>query len=209
MYVPTSFAETDLKVLHDFIEQHSFATLVTDRHEEPYATHLPVLLDRSQGKYGRLMGHFAKANPQSETASLQKVLTIFHGPHAYISPTWYESPNTVPTWNYQAVHVYGRYSVINDPGELKNVIEQTVRFYEAAQPTPWTMQNADPGFIDQLLQAIVGFTIEIERIEGKFKLSQNHPIERREKVIHALKQHQRDDDQAIASLMQAQLPGQL
>jgi len=206
MYVPSSFAETDLSVLHDFIEQHSFATLVTHREDEPFASHLPILLDRSKGKSGQLVGHFAKANPQSETAPSQKMLAIFHGPHAYISPTWYAAYNTVPTWNYQAVHVYGRYCVINDPGELKNVIEQYVRFYEASQATPWTTQNVDSEFIDQLLQAIVGFTIEIEHIEGKFKLSQNHPVERREKVIHALKQQQCDDSQAIATLMQAHLP---
>ncbi|MCA9018431.1 MAG: FMN-binding negative transcriptional regulator, partial [Planctomycetaceae bacterium] len=152
------------------------------------------------------LGHFAKANPQSKTAQHEQVLAIFHGPHAYISPTWYEAANTVPTWNYQAVHVYGRYTAIDDPDELKAVIQQTVTFYEAPAASPWSMQNADPTFIDQLLQGIVGFKIEIERIEGKFKLSQNHPVERREKVISVLKQQRHDDSQAIAALMQSQLP---
>ena len=206
MYVPSSFAETDINVLHDFIEQNSFATLVTHRNDEPYASHIPVLLNRSQGEYGQLIGHFANANPQSGTATLEKVLTIFHGPHAYISPTWYEARDLVPTWNYQAVHVYGRYSVIDDPGQLKDVLKQYVNFYEAAQATPWTMQNVDPAFVDQLLQSIVGFTIEIERIEGKFKLSQNHPVDRREKVINALQQQGSEDSQAIATQMQAHLP---
>ncbi|WP_339733448.1 FMN-binding negative transcriptional regulator [uncultured Gimesia sp.] len=206
MYVPASFAETDLNVLHQFIEQHSFATLITHQEYEPFASHLPLLLDRNIGTQGQLLGHFAKANPQSKTTQHEQVLTIFHGPHAYISPTWYEAANTVPTWNYQAVHVYGRYSAIDDPDELKAVIEQTVTFYEASAATPWSMQNADPEFIDQLLQGIVGFKIEIERIEGKFKLSQNHPGERREKVIHALKEQRHDDSQAIAALMQSQLP---
>lgn len=207
MYVPASFAETDLNVLHQFLEQHSFATLVTQQNHEPLASHLPLLLNRHSGKQGQLLGHFAKANPQSKTTQHEPVLAIFHGPHAYISPTWYEAANTVPTWNYQAVHVYGRYSAIDDPEELEAVIEQTVAFYETPQATPWSMQNAAPEFIDQLLQGIVGFTIEIERIEGKFKLSQNHPVERREKVIKALKQEHRDDSQAIAVLMQSQLPG--
>lgn len=206
MYVPASFAETDLNVLHQFLEQHSFATLVTQQNHGPLASHLPLLLDRNTGKQGQLLGHFAKLNPQNKTTQQEQVLAIFHGPHAYISPTWYEAANTVPTWNYQAVHVYGRYSAIDDPDELKAVIEKTVTFYEASEKTPWSMQNADPDFIDQLLQGIVGFKVEIERIEGKFKLSQNHPVERREKVIKALKEQRHDDSQAIAALMQSQLP---
>lgn len=206
MYVPSSFAETDQSVLHQFIEQHSFATLITHRESEPFASHLPLLLDRDSGKQGQLLGHFAKANPQGKTTPHEQILAIFHGPHAYISPTWYEAANTVPTWNYQAVHVYGRYTAINDPDELKAVIEKTVTFYEASEKTPWSIQNSDPDFIDQLLQGIVGFKIEIERIEGKFKLSQNHPVERREKVIKALTEQRHDDSQAIAALMQSQLP---
>ena len=206
MYIPSAFAETDQIILHQFMEQHSFATLITHRENEPFASHLPLLLDRNMGNQGHLLGHFAKANPQSKTPRHEEVLAIFHGPHAYISPTWYEAANTVPTWNYQAVHVYGRYTAIDDPEELKAVIEKTVTFYEAPEKTPWSMQNADPDFIDQLLQGIVGFQIEIERIEGKFKLSQNHPVERREKVIKALKEQRHDDSQAIAALMQSQLP---
>ncbi|MCH9657034.1 MAG: FMN-binding negative transcriptional regulator [Planctomycetes bacterium] len=205
MYVPSSFAETDINVLHHFIEQNSFATLVTHRDDEPFASHIPVLLDRNQGEYGQLIGHFAKANPQSKTETLQNVLTIFHGPHAYISPTWYEAPDLVPTWNYQAVHVYGRYSVIDDSDQLIEILKQYVSFYEADQPTPWTMENVDPAFVDQLLQSIVGFTIKIERIEGKFKLNQNHPVERREKVIHVLQQQESENSQAIAAQMQAHL----
>lgn len=205
MYVPSAFSITDLNVLHDFIEQHSFGTLISQKNDEPFATHLPVLLDRNQGKQGRLIGHFAKANPQAEIKQYQSVLTIFHGPHAYISPTWYEAPNTVPTWNYLAVHVYGRYSVIDDLCELKDVLEEYVNFYEGSQPSQWSMQNVDSTLINQLLKGIVGFTIEIERIEGKFKLNQNHPVERQEKVINHLKQQSGDNSQAIATLMQAQL----
>lgn len=205
MYVPSAFSITDLNVLHDFIEQHSFGTLISQKNDEPFATHLPVLLDRNQGKQGRLIGHFAKANPQAEIKQYQSVLTIFHGPHTYISPTWYEAPNTVPTWNYLAVHVYGRYSVIDDLCELKDVLEEYVNFYEGSQPSQWSMQNVDSTLINQLLKGIVGFTIEIERIEGKFKLNQNHPVERQEKVINHLKQQRGDNSQAIATLMQAQL----
>lgn len=133
------------------------------------------------------------------------MLTIFHGPHTYISPTWYQSSNTVPTWNYLAVHVYGTYCVIDDPEELKDVIERYVTFYEASQPDPWSLQNIDPDFTNQLLKAIVGFRINIERIEGKFKLNQNQSIERQQKVVNVLKQQSNDQSQEIAKLMQSQL----
>lgn len=205
MYIPDSFAETDLNKLHEFIEQHSFATLVSEKDHKPFASHLPLLLDRDHGKKGQLTGHFAKANPQSETTSHHSMLAIFHGPHTYISPTWYESPNTVPTWNYLAVHVYGTYSVIDEPDELREVIERTVSFYEAPRHNPWSLQNVEPKFMSQLLKAIVGFRIEIERIEGKFKLNQNQSTERQEKVIKALKQQRNDHSQEIAKRMESRL----
>ena len=206
MYAPAAFAETDENRLHQFMEQHSFATLVTTQHGNSTASHLPLLLERKTGTKGILLGHFAKANPQAETAQHETVLAIFHGPHAYISPTWYQSANTVPTWNYQAVHVYGRYSRIKNQSDLKQVIDETARFYEASQPESWSMQTPDPDFIEGLLQGIVGFRIEIEHIEGKFKLSQNHAVERREKVIEALKKQGSDDAHAIAALMESDLP---
>ncbi|QDT98465.1 FMN-binding negative transcriptional regulator [Gimesia aquarii] len=205
MYVPSAFSITDLNELHNFIEQHSFATLISQKDNEPFASHLPVLLDRNQGKQGRLIGHFAKANPHAEMKQHQSVLTIFHGPHAYISPTWYEDPDTVPTWNYLAVHVYGRYSQIEDPKELKGILEQYVDFFEASQPAQWSIQNVDSTLINKLLKGIFGFTIEIDRIEGKFKLNQNHSVERQKKVINHLKKQRGDNPQAIASLMLAQL----
>lgn len=206
MYVPAAFAETDESRLQQFIEQQSFATLVTSRGGEPLASHLPLLLQQTAGETRELLGHFAKANPQAKTADNERVLAVFHGPHAYISPTWYASTNTVPTWNYQAVHVYGRYSRITDASDLKQVIEETVRFYEASQPEPWSTQIPEADFMNGLLQGIVGFRITIERIEGKFKLSQNHAVERREKVIDALKKQSSDDARAIAALMEADLP---
>ncbi|WP_417390978.1 FMN-binding negative transcriptional regulator [Gimesia sp.] len=205
MYVPSSFAETDLKTLHRFIEQHSFATLVTNAGGSCFASHLPLLLDRSEGEFGQLTGHLAKANPQADQLQSKNLLTIFHGPHAYISPAWYESEHTVPTWNYQAVHVYGSCALETDPARLKQILEQYVDFYESAQPTPWSIPDAETDFIDSLLPAIVGFRIKIERIEGKFKLSQNHTAERQQKVIKALQQQAGENQQEIAARMQAHL----
>jgi len=106
MYIQSNFVETDQHKLHDFIERQSFVTLVSNDGGEPVASHLPLLLDRDHGPHGRLIGHMARANPQWQSADNQSVLAIFHGPHAYISPTWYEAVNVVPTWNYVAVHVY-------------------------------------------------------------------------------------------------------
>jgi transcriptional regulator len=99
MYVPTAFAETDEDKLHQFIETYSFGLLVSTHGGEPFATHLPFILDRHAGSHGTLVGHMARANPHWHDLEGQMVLAIFSGPHAYISPTWYESENVVPTWN--------------------------------------------------------------------------------------------------------------
>ncbi|QDU79677.1 Protease synthase and sporulation protein PAI 2 [Polystyrenella longa] len=205
MYIPQSFRETDVDILHDFIEEHSFATLITQQNDEPFSTHVPLLLDRTQGQFGRLIGHFATANPHSETKPGQSVLSIFHGPHAYISPTWYQESNTVPTWNYLAVHTYGRYQPVHESAQLLKILTQYVERYESDQSSPWTMQNNSSDFIEKLLPMIVGFTIDIERIEGKFKLSQNHSIQRRKNVVQFLKQQNDPDSQNIASLMESDL----
>ena len=203
MYIPPSFAETDLNKLHDFIEQHSFATLVSQGDANLVATHLPLLLEREAGSQGRLIGHMARANPHWQQAEGQNVLTIFNGPHAYISPSWYKVKNVVPTWNYVTVHVYGRLQLTEDRSELMNIVQRYVEFYEASMPQPWDLDSAEPNFIDGLLDAIVGFTIEIDRIEGKWKLSQNHDRQRREDVTQALKGTGSEEKQAIANLMEA------
>lgn len=205
MYIPSSFEITDLDQLHSFMERHSFATVVSQQGQGFEASHLPILLDRSHGAYGRLVGHMARANPQWREADEKRVLTIFNGPHAYISPTWYASANVVPTWNYVAIHANGVFRVTENADELRRLIERTVDFYEAGQPTPWRMHSQNPAFIDQLLTGIVGFTIELDSLEGKWKLSQNHSIERRQRVIVQLEAHDDDDSRHIATLMQQTL----
>jgi transcriptional regulator len=184
MYIPSAFAESDQPKLHDFIESHSFGLLVSQG-EEPSASHLPFLLDRQSGPRGRLIGHMARANPQWQQASGNSVLVVFSGPHAYISPSWYEAENVVPTWNYVAIHVYGTLRLIEDRGALMQVVRDTVDRYEQAMPQSWTFDGS-ADFLDRLVQMIVGFHIEIDRIEGKWKLSQNHTPERRERVIGGL-----------------------
>src|SRR5262245_55708329 len=104
MYIPTAFAETDPGTLFGFIEAYSFGLLVSTHQGGPFASHLPLLLEREAGPHGTLLGHMARANPQWHDLDGQEVLAVFSGPHAYVSPTWYESEQVVPTWNYVAVH---------------------------------------------------------------------------------------------------------
>ncbi|OJW22559.1 MAG: transcriptional regulator [Planctomycetales bacterium 71-10] len=205
MYVPASFRMDDPSELRAFMRRHSFATLVTRGRGGMVASHLPLLLDADAGPRGRLLGHMARANPQWRDVD-GEALAVFSGPHAYISPTWYETPGTVPTWNYVAVHAYGALRLVEDRDALRDILRRTVSAYERPMPVPWTYDEADPD-IDQMLGAVVGFEIEIARIEGKAKLNQNHPEERRRKVIRALEARTDDDSRAMARWMSESLGG--
>lgn len=207
MYVPASFAVDDLEELHSAIEKYSFATLFSAVQGDLVATHLPLLLDRSKGPHGTLLGHVARANHQAEQAENQSVLAIFSGPHAYISPTWYEASPAVPTWNYVAVHAYGKLKVVTSKSELTAMLDRMVTLYESGLPSPWKLDSQSEYF-DRLLPQIVGFQIQIERLEGKWKLSQNHSPGRQEKVAAALQAQPDENSQAIASLMRKSLLNQ-
>jgi transcriptional regulator len=204
MYIPAAFAETDRNRLHDFIEQYSFGLLVSQVAGEPFATHLPLLLDRQSGPEGCLLGHTARANPQVAQADGETVLAVFSGPHAYISPTWYEAELVVPTWNYVAVHVYGKLQIIEDVESLRELVARTVRLYEQSMPRPWSFDSSTK-YATRMLGQIIGFRIQIERIEGKWKLNQNHPAERRTKVIRALQERGDENSLAVAALMSERL----
>lgn len=206
MYIPQYSAVTDLAPLHDAIEQYSFGLLVSnDAGGEVVASHLPFLLDRSRGPQGTLVAHMARANPQWRTSAGQKVLVVFSGPHAYVSPTWYAAERVVPTWNYVAVHAYGPLELIEDNDQAIAILEQTVNHFEQPLPKPWRLSDQPPEFIGQLSRQIVAFRIPIERLEGKWKLNQNHPPERREKVIAVLENFGGDDSIAVAALMRQEL----
>jgi transcriptional regulator len=205
MYVPAHFAQTDLAKLHDFVERYSFGLLVTQFDGLPFATHLPLLLDRAAGPHGTLIGHVARANPQWTQAAGQTALAVFSGPHAYVSPTWYQAERTVPTWNYVAVHAYGRVEVIDDPASLREIVRRSVEVYERAMPRPWSLEQAGDAFVNGMLGGIVGLRMQIDRIEGKWKLNQNHPAERRTKVVRALHQQGGEDAEEIAALMEQML----
>ncbi len=200
MYVPASFLQSDPGVLAEFIRRNSFGLLVSQSDREPFATHLPLLFDPDAGAHGQLLGHFARANPQWRELAGQSVLAVFSGPHAYISPTWYDVPNTVPTWNYQAVHVYGRCELVEDDAALLDLLTDTARTYEQGLPKPWTFDRSDPQ-IAKMLKAIVGFRIEVSRIEGKWKLGQNHSPEMRKNVVAELSGSDDHQARAIAARM--------
>ncbi len=203
MYTPPSFAVTDPEVLFDFVDQHSFATLFSQNEHGPVASHLPLLLDHESG---RLFGHFARANTHWQTAADCTVLVVFQGPHAYISPSWYAAQNVVPTSNYVAVHATGTLRLIEDPARVRDILERTVTKYESPRPQPWSTSSPELEFLEKLQAAIVGFEIEVTQWEGKWKLSQNHPEERRERVIAALRTSSNPDDHAVAELMRATMP---
>jgi transcriptional regulator len=199
MYIPKAFAETDTEKLFDFIQANSFGILFSQRDGQPVATHLPFLVERSLESPGWLRGHMAKANPHWRELE-GEVLVVFPGPHAYISPAWYEEENVVPTWNYVAVHVYGQLSLLHEQEQLWQIVEDTVKFYEAARPAPWSL-NGSRAYAEKLLKGIVGFKIEITRLEGKWKLSQNHPVARQERVVNTLGQSPDQNSREIAQLM--------
>ena len=195
MYIPAAFAEPDLAKLHDFIEQHSFGLLVSQVDGLPFASHLPFLLERQAGyRMAVCSATWHRANPQWQHAGGHSALAIFSGPHAYISPTWYQAEHVVPTWNYVAVHAYGQVQIIEDRDTLLEIVQKSVRVYEQAMPRPWSFDGAD-SFGERMLAQIVGFRIKIDKIEGKWKLNQNHPVERRQKVVRALRE--RNDENAL------------
>src|SRR5579863_5210076 len=157
MYIPAAFQETDPRKLFDLIEQYSFGLLVSEFDGQPFASHLPILLDRSFSPHGCLVGHMARANPQWQQADGKTVLAVFSGPHAYISPSWYESDNVVPTWNYAAVHIYGTFRTVDEPATMQ-IVSDTVKVYEAAMIKPWKF-DSDSEFNQKMIGAVIGFRI--------------------------------------------------
>jgi transcriptional regulator len=201
MYIPKAFREDDINTLHAFMEIYSFATLVTHHEGLPFATHLPFLLDAERGPNGTLLAHMARANPQwHDFNSAQEVLVIFQGPHAYVSPSWYEVELSVPTWNYAVVHAYGLPRLIEDQEELHNLLKILIQAHEAQFEKPWPFQLSDD-YLQKMMRGIVGFEIEITRLEGKFKLSQNRTETERVNVIAALQES--SDTATLAELMRS------
>lgn len=202
MYIPDDFKETDPERLVALLRDYPFGMLVTLRAGLPFVTHIPFLYERRQDGTQVLRGHVAKANPQwQDLAENQTALVVFQGPHAYVSPRWYQTPG-VPTWNYAVVHVSGKARLLQDVAALEKLLVELTTAYESAQPAPWRPELSGERR-EKLLGMIVGFEIEIQEIQGKFKLSQNRSENDRRNVIEQLEKSPLTS--AVATLMQAEL----
>lgn len=197
IHVPEMFAEREEDRLFDLIERNAFATLVTQGQSEPWVSHLPFLLDRERRV---LRAHMARANPHWKVLeSSAESLVIFHGPHHYVSPRWYEHHPSVPTWNYATVHVQGRPRLLADPERIRALLAELVATVEQG-PDAWRME-LPAEYFNKMLSGIVGFEMPMAKLTGKFKLSQNRPPTDRPRVIAALQTSGSDVGRELAQLM--------
>ena len=193
MYLPTHFYQDNLPELFDLIEKNPLGSLIVVQDGEIEANHIPFELDRSEGEFGVLKGHIAKANPLFSILNEPlSAYVIFQAEQAYISPNWYEGKlehhRVVPTWNYRVVHVKGTIQKLEDDRYLRGVLARLTRTHESAQALPWKMGDAPHDFIEEQLAKIVAIEIKIELIVGKFKVSQNRSVDDAENVAKALQE---------------------
>jgi transcriptional regulator len=206
VYLPPAFTEKRANVLMAHIERYDFGLLVTNGPEGLVASHIPFLIERD-GEQMHLHGHLARPNPQvNDLARAGEVLAIFHGPHAYISPNWYATAPSVPTWNYADVHAYGTVRLVEDDEWLRRFLARLSARHEARNPAPWRMQDLPGDYVEIMLKGIIGLDIAVTRLEGKYKLSQNRPAADRPVVIDALEAQSDPDAQAVARLMRERQP---
>jgi len=206
VYIPEQFRQPERERIVTFIQEQSFAILVSQYESVPMGTHLPLLLRPEPEPWGTLVGHMARANPQWRSFDDgREVLAIFHGPQAYISPSWYDVAPAVPTWNYVAVHAYGKPRAVEDSEELRAILAETVQTYEGGFAQPWRLEDQPEEFVDRMLRAVVGFKIRLTRVEGKAKLGQNRSEGDRRGVVSALRANGDADGREVAALMGEQL----
>jgi transcriptional regulator len=208
MYLPRHFAEPRLEVLHELIRARPLATLVTHGADGLTANHIPLHLFDGPTPAGTLRGHVARANPLGSAAfDGVATLAIFHGPDIYISPGWYatkkETGKVVPTWNYAVAHVHGHLRVIDDPAYLRGLLPTLTDHHEAASAHPWAMTDAPEDYITQMIGNIVGIELPIERLVGKWKVSQNQPERNRASLAEGLAGRDGDDAAAMAALVRS------
>ena len=203
MYLPAHFAETRPDELHAILREHPLGMLVTHSSGGLDANHLPFEIDPDRGPVGTLLAHIARANPLwTEISSGAEVLVVFRGPQGYISPSRYpskhEAHRQVPTWNYEVVHARGRLRFVDDDTFVRGLVARLTRRHEASEPQPWEMGDAAPDYLERMLSSIVGIEIELTRLEGKRKLSQNREVRDREGASRALQER---GHHALASSM--------
>jgi transcriptional regulator len=191
MYLPSHFEETRVEVLHRLIREHSLGALVTLGSDGLNANHVPFEIDPAPAPFGTLQCHVARGNPVWRDFSKDsETLVIFQGAQAYITPSWYptkrETGKVVPTYNYLAVHAYGRMRVVEDRAWLRNLVGRLTDRHEAARTVPWKVTDAPDDYIETMLGAIVGIEIPVTRLLGKWKASQNRPAADRAGVVQGL-----------------------
>jgi transcriptional regulator len=205
MYVPASFAVSDEKTVDSFIERYEFATLTSSSSTGLVASHIPIMLRRSAEK-AVLVGHVARANDQwRQFDGKAEALAIFHGPHAYVSPTWYATAPAVPTWNYAAVHVYGKPRAREEGDFTAAALRDLVARHEVSRAKPWRPEDLARDFVEKLAKAIVAFEMPIDRIEGKFKLGQNRSQDDRVGMLEGLDAEKSPDAEALAAFIRETL----
>jgi transcriptional regulator len=202
MYIPSYYSETDEHTLIEFMQAHSFASMISSENNNLRATHLPFVIEK-RGNQIFLVSHMAKANPQWKEFIGNELLIIFQGPHAYISPTHYEKKQNVPTWNYIAVHAYGKAVIIAEPALVITVLEKMILSYETSYINQWKQLSDD--YKNSMIKGIVAFEIEITKLEGKFKLSQNKTKNEQQTIISAFEKSQDSLEKGIAEEMKHKL----
>jgi transcriptional regulator len=206
MYLPKHFAEPRIEVMHELICAHPLASLVTHSPNGLDANHIPLQLVTGSSPFGTLQGHVARANPLWKDVDRQlEVLAIFQGPERYISPSWYttkiETGKAVPTWNYAVVHAHGTLRTIDDAAWVRTHLKALTAHHEAALPSPWAISDAPADYIEKMIAAIVGIEIVITRLSGKWKTSQNQPLNNQLSVIEALVKNGTDASTKMAALI--------
>lgn len=202
MYNPKHFRMREDQIPM-WIGQNSFGILFSAIDGDLEATHLPfILMEENNKRY--LITHFSRANPHVKQLNQQEVLVVFPGPHSYISATWYQEEDTVPTWNYVTVHVKGTCTVYHDQGKKLEILEKMTRFYEQSLSTSWKMEQHMDVVLKEL-SGIIAVRIEISSWEGKEKLNQHHSPERRQRVVNKLANYPHYDHDKIAELMKKKL----
>lgn len=203
MYIPKPYEMSDEQRLFQFIRENSFGILFSHGNQGSLATHLPFLVDERAGEASYLIGHMARANTQWRDIE-GGVMVVFQGPHSYISPSWYEEPHMVSTWNYVVVHVYGEFIIVDQKDEVLDILNQTVECYESSMPVPWDM-NTESAYVDRIAPGVVAFRIKITKIEGAWKLNQDKSSVIQNRVIRQLEKINNDNSRGVASLMRENL----
>ncbi|MEK3711319.1 FMN-binding negative transcriptional regulator [Bacillus sp. FSL K6-1005] len=207
MYIPKYYKVTNVDDIWDFVQNNSFGTIVTTAQGKPIATHLPLQLMKEGDTY-YITGHIAYGNPQWRTfEACEDVLVMFQGPHAYISSSWYEKEN-VPTWNYQAVHVYGTASILNEE-ELKHDLTMLLQTYEKHRKNPVLWDKLSPQLLESQLKGIVGFKMKVGEIQASYKLSQNRNEEDYMNIIDQLRNEGDSNSKQMAELMEKRLKDEI